>query len=464
MAKSIYLAGKVRQGCWRHTIVKGLRKAFSGSEYEAKNIMPPEKQWPVLQKAVLGLDYTGPYFISCDHGCYHGSDTHGVGGSLDVYEATGGHGGSESENGIYRKDVVNWCLGAIDRSDIVFAWIEDKTAYGTIAELGYAKAKGKTIWIAGPEVENGDAYDMWSDLWFSLALANERLPYRDFPTPLAALRYLIPPQFGSPIEEKFWQVWMQMGSPFELVPQHPIGKYFVDFAYVPGQVAIELDGHATHSSPDAIAYDRKRQREIEASGWKVIRFGGKEIFTDAYKCAEEALTILKWSALKRKVDAGLVRIQQMQEKAKQSTQQPNVQSKDPATDKTSSLSMLTIGEVSERWTYINRRLRSRVDGARIAALVKEFYIVDIEDLHECPVVILRANSDFSYSALQQCPSWQEAIEWAMKIELKQECSIQLLETDAVACEECGMYMGLLEEEDIPICRSCWDNKMSNPRN
>jgi very-short-patch-repair endonuclease len=102
------------------------------------------------------------------------------------------------------------------------------------------------------------------------------------------------PHFDSPIEEAFWEAWHErnMQSRFILVPQHPIGKYRVDFAHIPTMTAIELDGHTTHSSPDAIAKDRKRQREIEEQGWHVIRFGGKEVHSDATACAIEALRYL----------------------------------------------------------------------------------------------------------------------------------------------------------------------------
>lgn len=103
-------------------------------------------------------------------------------------------------------------------------------------------------------------------------------------------------QFNSPIEKMFWDIWETVEfdeqETIPLIPQYKIGKYRVDFACEFVRVAIELDGHATHSSPEAIAYDRKRQREIEAEGWRVIRFGGKEITTDTYRCAVEVHRLL----------------------------------------------------------------------------------------------------------------------------------------------------------------------------
>jgi very-short-patch-repair endonuclease len=92
----------------------------------------------------------------------------------------------------------------------------------------------------------------------------------------------------SPIEQQFWQAWKRLRSNIKLTPEYPVGRYRIDFAYVPAKIAIELDGHATHSTPSAIAADRRRQRELERLGWRFIRFGGQEIYQDADACAREA--------------------------------------------------------------------------------------------------------------------------------------------------------------------------------
>lgn len=92
----------------------------------------------------------------------------------------------------------------------------------------------------------------------------------------------------SPIEEKFSAAWQRLHPKIKLIPEHQAGRYRIDFAYVPAKIGIELDGHATHSSPAAIAADRRRQRELERLGWCFIRFGGQEVFMDADACAREA--------------------------------------------------------------------------------------------------------------------------------------------------------------------------------
>lgn len=92
----------------------------------------------------------------------------------------------------------------------------------------------------------------------------------------------------SPIEQQFWQAWKKLRSGIKLEQEHPVDRYRIDFAYVSAKIAIELDGHATHSSPAAIAADRRRQRELERLGWRFIRFGGQEIYQNADACAREA--------------------------------------------------------------------------------------------------------------------------------------------------------------------------------
>ncbi|HWS84042.1 MAG TPA: hypothetical protein VN207_07255, partial [Ktedonobacteraceae bacterium] len=88
--------------------------------------------------------------------------------------------------------------------------------------------------------------------------------------------------------------------------------------------------------------------------------------------------------------------------------------------------MLTIEEVKEHWEYIKRRVRSRKDGVKVEAFLKGYAIVSVEGTKEVPVVVIQANAIFFYNAFQQNASHQTAVEWAMKVELKQECKLRLL--------------------------------------
>jgi hypothetical protein len=55
------------------------------------------------------------------------------------------------------------CLRAIDDCDVLYAWIDSTDAYGTYSEIGWAAARQKTVWLAGPRE--------FTDLWFVYQLA-----------------------------------------------------------------------------------------------------------------------------------------------------------------------------------------------------------------------------------------------------------------------------------------------------
>lgn len=97
-------------------------------------------------------------------------------------------------------------------------------------------------------------------------------------------------QLYSPIEIQFWRAYNSIKPPAlrGLVRQHPVGRYRIDFAIPRQKFGIELDGHATHSSAAAIAADRRRQRALEEMGWRIVRFGGREVFLNAPACVRSA--------------------------------------------------------------------------------------------------------------------------------------------------------------------------------
>lgn len=97
----------------------------------------------------------------------------------------------------------------------------------------------------------------------------------------------------SPIEKIFWSCgYFELAKYGQITPQVKIGGYRVDFAYlVNGQkIAIELDGYDYHSGKEQMTRDYRRQRQLEADGWRVIRFTGSEVYGDAQKCINE----IKW--------------------------------------------------------------------------------------------------------------------------------------------------------------------------
>jgi len=106
----------------------------------------------------------------------------------------------------------------------------------------------------------------------------------------------------SPIETKFLEESHARG--IQLRPQFwiqaPIGNYRVDFACVPEKIAIEVDGHEYHSTKEQRTYDAQRSRALQMLGWKVIRFTGTEIYSNAGGCIDDLIKLLPTNAIGRK--------------------------------------------------------------------------------------------------------------------------------------------------------------------
>lgn len=290
---NIYLAGKIAPGDWRHTLIPTLRRD-SGDQYNSM-INGESESWPVFINAIRGKhNYTGPYFIGCDHGCYHGDASHGCGAGYG--EGYYDHGqcspGCSDYNPEFQdqKNIVKRCLDAIDRSDLVFAWIDTNDCFGTIFELGYAVAKNKQIVLASP-------IGIGHDMWFMFASITHRDncytccaddPIQAFDGFLNTL-----PECESPIEEQFYAKAKLLG--LVLVPQYEIisdgHKFRADFAIPSKDIAIEIDGHEYHKTKEQRTSDAKRERALQKEGWQVIRFTGSEVFANCDKCVREVMVL-----------------------------------------------------------------------------------------------------------------------------------------------------------------------------
>lgn len=313
MMRKVYLAGKINKNDWRHGIVNGLGDYPTGPGVCGDDGASIPDYWPVLIDSInpdgkdfstalakelfLGkFSYVGPYPIGCDHGCFHGQNTHG---SLTNWNYEDGHYHQfVTENLKHRDQIVSLCLDAIKRADIIFAWVDSLSAYGTIAEIGYAKALGKEVFIAGPE-----SYD---DLWFIYRMIGGS--WGQYPDPKRALRsaleyHVFSDRYinylfslcESPIEKTFFEAAHL--AILNLRPQYQIGLYRVDFAMPESKVVIELDGHDYHKTKEQRTHDAERERFLEMQGWRVIRFTGSEVYKDSERCIDETLALInKWAS------------------------------------------------------------------------------------------------------------------------------------------------------------------------
>jgi adenine-specific DNA-methyltransferase len=74
--------------------------------------------------------------------------------------------------------------------------------------------------------------------------------------------------------------------------QVPIGRYIADFACLDAKLVVELDG-SQHQ--EQRLYDERREREIEARGFRVLRFWDNQVFQETTAVLEVILKALELS-------------------------------------------------------------------------------------------------------------------------------------------------------------------------
>jgi hypothetical protein len=125
----VYLAGKIEKHCWRSQYVGGLR------DYEYYDEGSSDYRQP---KDCGNFTYVGPFFIGCDHGCFHGKDSHGVGVAME---------GDCSIPSLGCKQTFDACVEQIRSADLFFVRIAEEDCFGTLVEVGIAHQLGKRIHI-----------------------------------------------------------------------------------------------------------------------------------------------------------------------------------------------------------------------------------------------------------------------------------------------------------------------------
>lgn len=144
----IYLAGKISKHDWRNGIVTGGVIIDDAEEYR-------QKAWPIQPQSIFGQhDYTGPYFLDDRSGHSFEENQHYGDFSSETPETPP----------LERSFLVQHCFDAIKRSDLVYVWLNDFDAFGTLVEIGYARAMKVHVAIASPEY--------LPDLWFAYIAAD----------------------------------------------------------------------------------------------------------------------------------------------------------------------------------------------------------------------------------------------------------------------------------------------------
>ena len=118
MQPRVYFGGKISKSDWRHSFVPGLRNA----------------EWGTRRLEASSFTYTGPFFVSCDHGCRHFSIGHGAVGDVCGPEVT-------------RKDVIANNNRGLEAADLLFVYVTSPDCYGTLVEIGHALKAQKRVVI-----------------------------------------------------------------------------------------------------------------------------------------------------------------------------------------------------------------------------------------------------------------------------------------------------------------------------
>lgn len=270
----IYLAGKIAKNDWRHDLVPMLRWAYNDSDIDQW-----QSKWVPTPMYRKDFQYVGPFFISCDHGCSHGQNTHGVGATCN---STFSH-----DMGL-KGYAADQCSRAIQGCDVLFAWLENPcTAYGTLVEIGLAAALGKTV-VIGSASHHSDLWFVYQHAHYFAIEPNAELAFKQWEEhahPVDEQRA----KCESPLELAFWDAYLCRKPPTlnGIVAQHPVtagGKnYRLDFALPNIKVAFEMDGFTYHGDKEAFNRDRRRDLDLKLAGWQIHRFDGDLIRDDTPK-------------------------------------------------------------------------------------------------------------------------------------------------------------------------------------
>lgn len=164
--KNVYLAGKIYQYDWREEIT-GFRGNSIDIEIDDdifyKNLynFSVASKWPTIK-------VVGPTFIACEHGCSYSSIdfAHALGASdirnQESYDCIRWQTDIEVPSYTQVKEV---CFAQIDRADIVFINLfdTDRNPFGTLTEIGFAKALDKKLVFLFDEERTKEKYSYLLD-------------------------------------------------------------------------------------------------------------------------------------------------------------------------------------------------------------------------------------------------------------------------------------------------------------
>ncbi|MEW5938104.1 MAG: DUF559 domain-containing protein [Chloroflexota bacterium] len=141
------------------------------------------------------------------------------------------------------------------------------------------------------EIESDKSYKKYYRLWLENLQEREqpipsRLPRRTVFIPTTWNKFILAEQLNdlfddSPLEDLLWQDLKKMNIPAERQwdVKTESFSYQLDFALFcqKGHLDVETDGDTWHAERDRIEHDNRRNNDLEALGWHVLRFNTKVI-------------------------------------------------------------------------------------------------------------------------------------------------------------------------------------------
>ena len=104
------------------------------------------------------------------------------------------------------------------------------------------------------------------------------------------------PKMFTNLEKKLYGLTMSLNMPYPLYAQYSAGQtmdYQLDAAIPNLKIGIEADGEIWHNNPDKIAKDKRRDSELAANGWIIVRFTDKEINDHPQDCLNVLIKAIK---------------------------------------------------------------------------------------------------------------------------------------------------------------------------
>jgi very-short-patch-repair endonuclease len=103
-------------------------------------------------------------------------------------------------------------------------------------------------------------------------------------------------------ERRLWQRLRNRALGVKFRRQHPFAGYILDFCCLERRLVIELDGDQ-HAEPEAQRCDAQRDQALRRRGFRVVRFGNRQVLTEARVVLEVIRSLLDEPVLDEKSSA-----------------------------------------------------------------------------------------------------------------------------------------------------------------